>query len=107
MALETRCSIPGRVIPKIQKKYLMPPCLTVSIIRYRSRVKWSNPGNGVVPSLNLGVVANEKGAFGSPLTTVANFTYFTNNLHTVILFQVFLSNTNGFQINLFNRKMET
>ena len=27
----------------------MPPCLTLSIIRYGSRVKWSNPGKGVVP----------------------------------------------------------
>ena len=33
-------SIPGRVIPKDSKKwYLMPPCLTLSIIRYGSRVK--------------------------------------------------------------------
>ena len=32
-------SIPGRVIPKTQKWYLMPPCLTLSIIRYGSRVK--------------------------------------------------------------------
>ena len=30
--------------------YLMPPCLTLSIIRSASRVKWSNPGNGVAPS---------------------------------------------------------
>ena len=29
-------SIPGRVIPKTQKWYLMPPCLTLSIIRYGS-----------------------------------------------------------------------
>ena len=29
-----RGSIPGRVIPKTQKWYLMPPCLTFSIIRY-------------------------------------------------------------------------
>ena len=28
----------------------MLPWLTLSIIRYASRVKWSNPGNGVVPS---------------------------------------------------------
>ena len=28
----------------------MPPCLTLSIIRYVSRVKWSNPGKGVAPS---------------------------------------------------------
>ena len=25
----------------------MPPCLTLSIIRYGSRVKWRNPGKGV------------------------------------------------------------
>ena len=43
-------SIPGRVIPKTQKWYLMPPCFTLSIIRYRSTVKWSNPGKRVAPS---------------------------------------------------------
>ena len=35
-----RGSILGRVIPKTQKWYLMPPCW----------VKWSNSGNGVAPS---------------------------------------------------------
>ena len=30
--------------------YLIPPCLTLSIIRYGSRVKWCNPGKGVAPS---------------------------------------------------------
>ena len=28
-----RCSIPGRVIPKTQKWFFMPPCLTLSNIR--------------------------------------------------------------------------
>ena len=42
-------SIPVQVIPKIRKWSLMPPCLTLNIIRYRSRVKWSNPGKVVVP----------------------------------------------------------
>ena len=32
-------SIPGRVIPKTQKWYLMPPCLTLSIIRYAIKSK--------------------------------------------------------------------
>ena len=33
-------SIPGRIIPKTFKKwYLIPPCLTLSNIRYVSRVK--------------------------------------------------------------------
>ena len=43
-------SISGRVIPKIQEWYLMPPCLTLCIIRYLSRVKWSNPEKGLDPS---------------------------------------------------------
>ena len=42
----------------------MSACLTLSIIRYGLRVKWSNSGNGVV--------AIEKGAFGLPLTKAAN-----------------------------------
>ena len=41
-----RGSIPGRVIPKTQKVVLDG---TLSIIRYGSRVKWSNPENGVAP----------------------------------------------------------
>ena len=36
------------------------------------RVKWSN----VVPSPKLGIVAIEKGAFGSPSTKIANFTFY-------------------------------
>ena len=43
-------SIPGRVIPKILKWYLIPSCLTLSNIRYVSRAKWSKPGKGVAPS---------------------------------------------------------
>ena len=35
---------------RLKKWYLMPPCLTLSIIRYGSRVKRSNPGKGVAPS---------------------------------------------------------
>ena len=35
---------------RLKKWYLMPPCITLSIIRYGSRVKWSNPGKGVAPS---------------------------------------------------------
>ena len=41
-------SIPGLIIPKTLK--MIPPCLTLSNIRYVSRVKWSNPGKGGVPS---------------------------------------------------------
>ena len=47
---EDLSSIPGRVISKTLKWYLILPCLTLSIIRYVSRVKWRNTGKGVVPS---------------------------------------------------------
>ena len=37
-------SIPGQVIPKTQKWYLMPLYLTLSIIRYGSRVSGAIQG---------------------------------------------------------------
>ena len=45
-----RDSIPGRVMPKPQKWHLMLLCLTFIIIKYRSRLNWINPKNGVVSS---------------------------------------------------------
>ena len=33
-----------------KKWYLIPPCLTLSLIWYVSIVKWSNQGKGVAPS---------------------------------------------------------
>ena len=42
-------SFSGRFIPKTYKWYLIALCLTLTIIRYISRVKWSNPGERVVP----------------------------------------------------------
>ena len=36
---------------RLKKKwYLIPPCLTLGIKSYVSRIKWSNSGKGVVPS---------------------------------------------------------
>ena len=35
---------------RLKNWYLIPPCLTLSIIRYISRVKWNNQGKGVAPS---------------------------------------------------------
>ena len=58
-----------------KKWYLMPPSLTLSIIMYGSRVERRNPGKQLRPPLLFGVVAIEKGAFGSPSTTDPNFTF--------------------------------
>ena len=61
-----RGSIPGRVIPKTQKYYLITPCLTRNTIRYVSRVKWHTPRKGAAPPLELGVVAIQKVAYELP-----------------------------------------
>ena len=74
-------SILRRVIPKTQKLYLIFYCLTLSIIRYVSRVKWSNVGKGVVTSPTPRCCSYWKGSFRVALDysrqlyclTVANF----------------------------------
>ena len=48
----------------------MLPCLTLSIIRKWSRVKWSNPEKGVAPSPTHWYSSYRKGSL-----RVANFTY--------------------------------
>ena len=63
--MSSETGVPSEVesYQRLKKWYLMLPCLTLSIIRYGSRVKWSNPGKWVAASspLHLGVGANEKG----------------------------------------------
>ena len=60
---------------RLKTWYLIPPCLTLSMIWYVSRVKWTNPGKGVAPSPTPWCKAIKEGTFGSPLTPVANFPY--------------------------------
>ena len=50
MARETWVQSQVESYQRLKKWYLMPPCLTLSIIRYGSRIKWSNPEKGVAPS---------------------------------------------------------
>ena len=50
----------------IGKWYLMLSCLTLSIIRWGSRVNWSNPGKGVAPSPTLWCSNYWKGRLQSP-----------------------------------------
>ena len=54
MAQETRVQSQVEHYQRHKRWYLIPPGLTFSIIRYISRVKRSNPGNGVASSLHLG-----------------------------------------------------
>ena len=48
-AQETKVQSEVESCQRLKKWYLMPPCLTLSIIRYKSRVKWSNPEKRVAP----------------------------------------------------------
>ena len=67
-------SIPGRVIPKTQKMVLDASLLGTQHYKVRIKGKVEQSRKGVAPSLHIGVVAIEKGAFGLPSTMVANFT---------------------------------
>ena len=53
---------PNRVLPQTQKCYLMPPYLTLCIIRHGSRIS-KYPGKGVVPSLTPRHSSYWKGSF--------------------------------------------
>ena len=57
----------------------MPSCLTLSIISYGTRIKWSNPGNRVKPSPTPLCSSYWKGTFRSPSTKVTNF-YLCSNM---------------------------
>ena len=55
---------------RLQKCYLTFSCLTLSIIRYGSRVNGAIQENELCPPLHLHVVAIEEGVFSFPLTTI-------------------------------------
>ena len=69
-------SIPGRIIPKTQKMLLDASLLNTQHynVMIKGKVEQSRERISTF-HLHLGVVAIEKGAFGSPSTTLANFTY--------------------------------
>ena len=76
MARETWVQSQVESYQRLKKWYLMPPGLTPSIIRYGSRVKWSNTGKGVAASPTPWYCSYRKGAFGS-LSTKGRQLYFT------------------------------
>ena len=66
-------SIPGRVIPKTLKMELDTTLLNTQHYKVRFKGKVEQSWEWSSAPLHLGVVAIEKGAFGSPSTIVANF----------------------------------
>ena len=67
------------------KKMVLDASLFNSLY-YKAQIKSSGAihGKNLHSPLHLSVVANEKGALGLPLTTVANFTYFTLSISIIL-----------------------
>ena len=99
MARETRVQSQVESYQRLKKWYLIPPCLTLSIIRYVLRVKWSNPGKGVAPSSTPRSSSYWKGGFWvAPdygrqlyLYNCANWFIILNHLYTKLKTNVFSS----------------
>ena len=66
----------------------MSPYLKISIIKYGSRVSGTIEGKELCPPLHLGVLAIEKGTFGSPSYTCINKYIYIYKAHS-ISFQTF------------------
>ena len=87
MARDSRVQSLVESYQRLKKWYLMPPYLTLSIIRYVSRVKWSNSGKGVAPSPTLQCCCYLKGSlrvtldYGRP----ASFIYISGRRDHVLL----------------------
>ena len=72
-----RGSIPGGVIPKIQEMILDAALFNTKHYKVRIKCKVEQfRERSNAPPRHLDVVAIEKGAFGSPSTKVANFTFY-------------------------------
>ena len=98
MARETWVQSKVESYQRLKKWYLMPPCLTLSIIRYGSRVKWSNPGKGVAPFPTPWCSSYRKGSlrvtldYGRQLYFIYIYMYIiSTNLYGKIIISLFIS----------------
>ena len=97
MARETWVQSQVESYQRLKKWYLMPPCLTLSIIWYGSRVKWSNPGKGVASSPTPWCSKlSKREPSGHPRLKGDNFTYLYMYVYRVTINR-FLSMTHSNQ----------
>ena len=87
-----------------KKWYLIPPCLTLSIIRYGSGVKWSNPGKGVAPFLTPWCSSYRKGSLRVTLDYGRQL-YFMLTLKFPSLYRA-ISSLNGKPLKLVDQFVE-
>ena len=75
-------------VTSYQRTKMVPPCSTLSNIRYVSRVNWNNPWKKVAPSPTPRCSSYWKGSFWSPSTTVANFTFYLLIMPVVVMVSI-------------------
>ena len=76
MAWETYVQSQVESYQKLKICYLMPPCLTLSIIRCGSRVKWYNSGKVVAPSPTLPCCSYRKESLWTTFDYSRQFDFF-------------------------------
>ena len=97
MARETLVQSQVKSYQRLKKWYLMLLCLVFSIIRYRSRVKWSNLGKEVVTSLTPRCSSYWKGSiqvtldYGCQLILFMKYQLSYAFLHFLVYVQYFLN----------------
>ena len=90
MARETWVQSLVESYQRLRKWHLITPCLTLSIIRYRSRVKWSNPGNGVASSPTLWCSSYLKGRLGVTLNYDRQFYFIYIYVYIYIYIYIYM-----------------
>ena len=83
MAWETWVQSQVESYQRLKKWYLIHSCLTLSIIRYGSRVKWSNPGKGVAPSPTPWCSSYRKGSLQVTLNYGCQLYFLLTYLHRI------------------------
>ena len=83
MARETWVQSQIESYQRLKKWNLTPPCLTLSNIRYGSRVKWSNPWKGVAPSPTPWCSSYRKGSLRA-ISYYSHQLYFTYTYNSSI-----------------------
>ena len=76
---------------RLLKWYLIPPCLTLGNIRYVSRVKWSNPGKELAPSLTPWCSSNRKGSLLVALDYGRQISLTHHHHHVALVARLFLN----------------
>ena len=93
-------SIPGRVIPKIQKMVLDTSMLNTQHYKVRIKGKVAIQGKEWHPHIHVGVVTIEKGTFESPSTMVTNDVY--SYMHTFWKFKHYTHTHTPIYIYVYN-----